>query len=50
MELCSSLASCREDNIDVDPGAGKHAYQGIDTKKINLSANEITDPRLRDAE
>jgi len=44
------LASCGEDNIDVDPGTGEHAYQGIDAEEINPSANEIADPRLRDAE
>jgi hypothetical protein len=50
LTLCSSFASCGEDNIDVDLGTGKHAYQGIDDEKINPSANEIADPRLCDAE
>jgi hypothetical protein len=48
--LCGSLVGCGEDNIDVDTGTGKHAHQGIDAEKINPSANEIADPRLRDAE
>lgn len=47
--LCGSLVGCREDNLDMDPGTGKHAYQGIDAKEINPSANEIADPGLRDA-
>ena len=40
----------REDDIDVDSRSGKHAHQGVDAEKINPSANEIADPRLRDTE
>jgi hypothetical protein len=48
--LRGSPAGGGEDNFDVDPGTGKHAHQGIDAKKINPSANEVADPRLRDTE
>ena len=49
--LCGSLAGCREDNLDVDTGTGKHAHKGIDAEEIGtLPRNEIADPRLRDAQ
>jgi hypothetical protein len=34
----------------VNPGAGKHTHQGVDTEEIDPSSNEIADPRLRDTE
>jgi hypothetical protein len=47
---CSSFAGRGTDDIDVNPGTGKHAHQGINAKEIDSSANEIADPRLRDTE
>jgi hypothetical protein len=47
-ESSSSLARCRENQIDMDPGTREHIYQGIYTEEIDPSTHKIADPWLRD--
>lgn len=41
--LCGPLVSCREDNIYVDPGPGKHAHQGSRLLRLLLKGMQDVD-------